>query len=309
MTQRLHFIGVSTGGSSIMALFPRWAELLELDAKIVGRDVAVRAARSAFREVVEEIARDDTVRGALVTTHKVDVFTHARDLLGELDANARLCGEISCISKRAGRLVGHAKDPVTAGLTLDEMLRPRYWADTCAHALCLGAGGAGTAITVRLLQDAEPPARIDVTDRDESRLAALRTVHARLPNHERVVYHAVGDEAADALVAELPPASLVVNATGMGKDLPGSPLSDGAQFPARAVVWELNYRGELLFLRQARRRASERGLELHDGWRYFLHGWTEVIAEVFDLELTPPLFARLAAAAEPFRPRLPLDGR
>ena len=49
----------------------------------------------------------------------------------------------------------------------------------------------------------------------------------------------------------LPPASLVINATGMGKDLPGSPITDRGLFPMRGIAWELNYRGELQFLHQA----------------------------------------------------------
>ena len=306
MSKRLHFIGVSTGGSSIIGLFPQWARILALDATIAGRDVPVRAEPRAYRDVVAEIAEDDAVWGALVTTHKVDVYEHAHDLFDEFDADARLCGEVSCISKRDGQLVGHAKDPVTAGRSMDEMVPPGYWADTEAHVLCLGAGGAGTAITVRLLQDSDPPERIVVTDRDEDRLAALRDVHSQLDAGGRVVYEAAGDTRSnDALLAKLPPSSLVVNATGMGKDLPGSPLSDAARFPARAVVWELNYRGELAFLRQARRQESVHELRIRDGWRYFLHGWTEVIAEVFEIVVTPALFARLAEAAEPFRPSDP----
>ena len=55
----------------------------------------------------------------------------------------------------------------------------------------------------------------------------------------------------DTLMGQLPPASLVINATGMGKDLPGSPITDGGLFPIGGVAWELNYRGELQFLRQA----------------------------------------------------------
>jgi hypothetical protein len=39
----LVFIGVDTRGSSIMGLFPRWAELLELDARIEGWDVRLGA--------------------------------------------------------------------------------------------------------------------------------------------------------------------------------------------------------------------------------------------------------------------------
>jgi shikimate dehydrogenase len=45
----------------------------------------------------------------------------------------------------------------------------------------------------------------------------------------------------DELMAILPPGSLVINATGMGKDRPGSPISDNGLFPERGIVWELNY--------------------------------------------------------------------
>ena len=49
------------------------------------------------------------------------------------------------------------------------------------------------------------------------------------------------------MLAARPPHSLVVNASGLGKDRPGSPLPDGAPFPRHGVAWELNYRGERLF--------------------------------------------------------------
>ena len=102
-------------------------------------------------------------------------------------------------------------------------------------------------------------------------------------------------------MAELPPGSLVVNATGMGKDLPGSPIGPAGVFPQAGLVWELNYRGELEFLRQAHRQQGPRRLRIEDGWGYFLHGWTQAIAEVFTLPLTPQLFARLDRAASALR--------
>lgn len=74
---------------------------------------------------------------------------------------------------------------------------------------------------------------------------------------------------------------MIVNATGLGKDRPGSPLSDRAQFPINSLVWELNYRGELDFMKQQ----EEKKLHVEDGWIYFLHGWTQVIAEVFHIEV------------------------
>jgi shikimate 5-dehydrogenase len=304
VTDRLHFIGVSTAGSSMTALFPRWADLLGIEAELVGRDVSIGADGDRFRTEVELIARDPRVRGALVTTHKVSVYGHASGLFAELDANARLCREVSCISKRRdGRLVGHAKDPLTAGATLDELLGRDYWRDRDARVLCLGAGGAGTAITVHLVREPHPPAAIVVTDTSWDRLDALRAIHEELGSAARLELHAItGAGDADGLLADLPAESLVVNATGMGKDLAGSPLTDHAAFPERAVVWELNYRGRLDFLGQARAQERVRDLRVHDGWRYFVHGWAEVLAVVFDLPVGPERLDELAAAAEPFRP-------
>jgi shikimate 5-dehydrogenase len=302
LTERLLFIGVSTGGSSIMRLFPGWAALLGLNAGIEGCDLPVRASVAAVRAAVDQIARDPRARGALVTTHKVDVYSHAADLFAVLDDYARLCKEVSCISKRDGALVGHAKDPLTAGMSLEEIVPAGHW-ESGGHVLCLGAGGAGTAITVRLLAEPHPPARIVVAEKDVRRLEHVRAVH----EHARVtteVHYALtsGPGDCDALLEQLPEHSLVVNATGMGKDVPGSPLTSRARFPLGSIVWELNYRGGLEFLNQARAQQADHALAVHDGWRYFLYGWTAVISEVFELEIDTERFALLAEAAEPLRP-------
>jgi shikimate dehydrogenase len=302
MSERMLFIGVSTSGSSIFELFPRWAEILGIDASIEGYDIPLGAPPDAFRAAVEHIARDPAALGALVTTHKVDVYRHSGELFDELDENARLCSEVSCISKRNGTVVGHAKDPITAGRTLAEFLPRCHWAGP-AHVLCLGAGGAGTAIAVHLAGGEPAPEALVVTDTDAGRLATLRSALAKLDARAEIRLERVASvEESDALLAALPAGSLVINATGLGKDAPGSPLSDDAVFPGRGLVWELNYRGELRFLEQAQRQKRERRLEIHDGWRYFLHGWSEVISEVFHLELTPERFDRLAQAAESHRP-------
>ena len=78
---------------------------------------------------------------------------------------------------------------------------------------------------------------------------------------------------------------MVVNATGLGKDAPGSPLTDSARFPQDGIAWEFNYRGDLAFLGRARAAAHKSGLTVEDGWVYFIHGWTRVIAEVFDIDI------------------------
>ena len=79
--------------------------------------------------------------------------------------------------------------------------------------------------------------------------------------------------------------SLIVNATGLGKDRPGSSLTDACNFPKNSLVWELNYRGDLRFMHQALEQKDEKNLYVEDGWIYFIHGWTLVIAEVFDMDI------------------------
>jgi shikimate dehydrogenase len=301
----LVFIGVDTRGSSIMGLFPRWAELLDLDARIEGWDIRLGAEAAAYRDTVRRLAGDPGVAGGLVTSHKLGVYRHAGDLFDELDRYAVLCREVSCISRRDGRLLGQAKDPITAALAMEDLLGPGRRLDGTAQVLCLGAGGAGTAITVRLLEAEPAPGRIVVADKDPARLATLREICAGLGAGTVELTRVRGAEDAEALLAALPEGSLVINATGMGKDVPGSPLSGRARFPDGALVWDLNYRGDLGFLSQAREQAGARGLELHDGWRYFLHGWSQHIAQVYGLELAPPAFERLAEAAEPLRQPTP----
>jgi shikimate 5-dehydrogenase len=301
---KMGFVGVSTGGSSIMKVFPRWAEALGLPTrKLVGHDLPLDAAPAQYRELVAGIRDDESHLGCLVTTHKIGVYKACADLFDELDEFARLCGEISSISKRAGRLVGHAKDPVAAGVSLEEFLPAGYFGATSAEVICLGAGGAGTAASWYLARRAERPGRITCTDADAERLVHLRHVHEAGGLESSLFRYVLVDEPgiSDHLVSQATPGSLVINATGLGKDRPGSPVSDGVAFPADALVWELNYRGSLEFLHHARSQERERGLTVVDGWRYFIHGWTQVIAEVFDLQLDAPTVEELADLARELR--------
>lgn len=291
------FVGVSTGASSINQVFPAWADLLGLPTRrLVGVDVPIDASRQQYRDVLAAIRDDPHHRGALVTTHKLGLYEAAHDLFDEVDEFARLCGEVSSVSKRGDRILGHAKDPITAGLAVEELLDPDAFTDR-AEVLCLGAGGAGIALSYYLARRELRPERITCADTDARRLAHLRSVHqaAGLPDVFRYVQVATGSDS-DALVLALPERSLIVNATGLGKDRPGSPLSSDVRFPAHSTAWDFNYRGNLTFVEQAT-AAADRGVRVVDGWRYFIHGWTQVIAEVFDLTLTPELVEQLADAA------------
>lgn len=288
----LHFIGVTTGKSSIMKVFPAWARHLGLeDAQISGIDFPPHAEPAAYREAVEYIRDDPNSLGALVTTHKIDLFNACRDLFDEIDPFATLMKETSCISKRGGKLICHAKDPISSGLSIDGFLGPDYWRKTGGEVFSIGAGGSTIALTWHLMRKergVNVPARIVVSNRSQARLDEIRRVHAEIESDVPVDYVlAPAPTGNDAVLPDLKPGSLVINATGLGKDAPGSPLTDAAIFPERAVVWDLNYRGDLIFLDQARAQEKARDLTIVDGWTYFIHGWTQVIAEVFDIPIAP----------------------
>ncbi|WP_210651555.1 shikimate dehydrogenase [Nocardioides sp. SYSU D00065] len=293
------FVGVTTGSSSIMEVFPRWAVALGLPTtRLVGHDVLPGSPGAVYHDLVSGIAKDPQHHGALVTTHKIAVYDHCRDLFDELDALATTFGEVSSIAKRDGRLVGAAKDPVTVRLALEEFLAPDHFA-TGGAALVLGSGGAGCALTYTLGTRQDLPEQIICTAIDEKSLRHHRALHERGGlDTARIRYVLTrGPDEVDALLRALPERSLVVNATGMGKDLPGSPLGPDALFPRRGVVWEFNYRGSLELLHQAEAQRDVRDLEVIDGWRYFIHGWTQVIADVFQVPMTPEVLDNLSALA------------
>jgi len=298
------FIGVTTAQSSIMRVFPEWAQHLGLgEVAMKGIDLVPHDSPARYRAVVEFIRDDPLSLGALVTTHKLDLFAAARDLFDEIDPHARLMEETSCLSKREGRLICHAKDPISSGLALDGFLPEVHFARTGAEVFSMGAGGSTIALTWHLAQasrGADRPSRIIVSNRSPARLAHLAAIHDSL-GHGIPVECVLAPRAQDndAVLERLSPGAVVINATGLGKDAPGSPLTDGARFPERSIAWDLNYRGDLVFLDQARAQAERWGLQVEDGWTYFIHGWTQVIAEVFDVSIpvNGPAFDEIAAIA------------
>jgi shikimate 5-dehydrogenase len=296
----MRFVGVSTASSSIMRIFPHWCEILGLDAELVGLDLPLDATPDQYRAAVGELRDDPECVGALVTTHKIGMYDAAADLFGSMDEFADACGEISSIVVREGQLSAAAKDPLTAGRSLEEILATDHFASG-AEVICLGAGGAGTAIGWYLAARPDPPARMTFVDTRSDRLEHLeRVVLPRMRSGDLQTVVA-GTRDISGLVESAPVGTLLVNATGLGKDRPGSPLPEDVALPQDAVVWELNYRGELDFLRQARRQEATRALTVVDGWRYFIHGWTYVMADVFDVDMNSAVVEELALAAEALR--------
>jgi shikimate 5-dehydrogenase len=304
MDSTFYFIGVTTGKSSSRRMFPAWMNFLgRPEIKWVGVDLPPHAEAARYREVVTRIKEDPTVVGALVTTHKIDLLEASRDLFDELGPFATLCGEVSSISKRNGKLWGHATDPIAGGRSLDALLPDGYFGRSGGHLLCFGAGGSATALALHLMRHekaADRPSRFVVVNRSRTRLDALRRLVENEDSDIEFEFILNQDPAVnDKLMADLPEGSVVVNATGMGKDRPGSPVTQAGLFPHRGVAWELNYRGELDFLHQARSQESDRQLTVEDGWIYFVNGWAMVLAYALHVEIDQAMLAdlgRLAAA-------------
>ena len=279
------------------------------EVKLAGIDLEIHAAPERYREVVAGIKVEPLALGGLVTTHKIDLLAAAADLFDDLGPYARATQEVSSIAKDDGTLIGRATDPMAGGLSMDAILGDGYFGRTGGEVLMLGAGGSAVALTLHMMLKSQPddrPMRIVVVNRSAPRLARLQEMVERTseegPRDIRFQFIQNNDaERNDEILAGLPPGSLVVNATGMGKDTPGSPLTDRALFPEGGVAWELNYRGELDFMRQAEAQAGARGLTVADGWDYFVHGWSQVISHVLHVEIDPAMFARLSDLAATVR--------
>jgi len=301
-----YFIGVTTSKSSIMKIFPLWMEALgHSDIKIYPYDLKIHDEPENYRKAVAQIKYDENCYGALVTTHKMDLYSAAKDMFDYFDPYAKLLDEISCISKNNGKLEGHAKDPITAGASYDHFIKKDYFLNNNAEILIFGAGGSSIATVLHLLSkkdQGDKPKKITIINRSQPRLDHLREIVNKVGTDIKFEYICNKDpKLNDEIMSRLPDYSIVINATGMGKDTPGSPVTDAGLFPKNGWAWEFNYRGELDFLHQAEAQTKTRGVKVEDGWVYFIHGWTQVIFQALHLQLTEEIFEKLKSIADTTR--------
>lgn len=284
----MYFIGVTTGQSSILKLFPLWMEHLGMKSTIIkGIDIAINADPLDYRQCVEFIKEDKMSLGALVTTHKINLFDSTKNLFDYIDPHAEMLGEVSSISKKEDNLQAHAKDPISSGLALENFVPNDFWHHD-GEVFIMGAGGSALAISAYLVDKKRHtvPKKIIISNRSEARLKSARKILNKLQSDVEFEYHLCpSPQDNDEILHNLPENSLIINATGLGKDRPGSPLTDKAIFPKNSLIWELNYRGELDFMKQAIQQKEKQALHIEDGWIYFIHGWAEVIAEVLHIDV------------------------
>ncbi len=315
------FLGVSTAASAVHWYFPRWAGNFPEPVRLIGIDLPAAAPRREYEDLLDWIARNQQVRGMVITSHKIDLFRAGSSRFAAAGRLSTMLGEISALRRTSsGDLLAYATDPLSARAAAAELNLGTSGGET----ICLGAGGAAVALVAALtlpgtdLTDTRPApdARyapgvnapgsplnegdIHVTDLRPDRLAHLMHAASSLGVASRVVPHLHKDTSANTgLLAGHPGARLVVNATGLGKDRPGSPLTDQAVFPCHCAVWDMNYRGPLTFLQQARAQQQACGLQIADGWRFFLHGWTNALARILGV---PPGDPALASILDTQRP-------
>ncbi|MDX9866228.1 MAG: hypothetical protein RBT34_15600 [Anaerolineaceae bacterium] len=301
-----YFVGVTTGKSSINQLFPLWMEIFgRPEVKLEGVDCKIHDDPDVYRQIVAQIKYDPNSIGGLITTHKMDLYAAAREMFDGFNDLAKITAEISCMSKTDGRLEGHAFDPITAGQSLNAIIDPGYFGRTGGEVLLLGAGGSSLATVLHLMRQEDPadrPKRITVVNRSQPRIDHMRQMVERQGTDIEMVYVVNNDPLRNnEIMGVLPAHSIVINATGMGKDIPGSPITDAGLFPVKGIAWEFNYRGELDFMHQALRQEGERNLQVEDGWVYFIYGWATVVAQVLHHPLSDELIGKLSAAGEAIR--------
>ena len=310
------FLGVSTAASAVHRYFPRWADDFPEPVRLIGIDLPAGAPRRKYEDVLDWIARNQQIRGMVITSHKIDLFRAGSGRFAAADRLSATLGEVSALRRTpSGDLLAYATDPLSARAAAAELNL-----GTSGETICFGAGGAAVALVAaltlpgtELTRDTGPasdaPCRapgmnapgaplkdgdMHVTDLRPDRLAHLMQVAARLGVASRVAPHLQKNTSGNTgLLAGHPGARLVVNATGLGKDCPGSPLTDEAVFPRHCAVWDMNYRGPLTFLQQAWAQQDARGLRIADGWRFFLHGWTNALARILGVPPGDPVLASI----------------
>jgi shikimate 5-dehydrogenase len=282
--QRIVFAGITTGGSAVRRVFPQWMELLGESIDLETVDIPAGSPATPYRVLVSRLAADQSVRGAVITAHKRAVHDYAADLLAGTDKAARTFREISVLYRQAGRLHGTVIEPASIATTLVQMGNGNPIITQDADTVVYGAGGTAVSLIACLTDPGWPtrarPRCLHLTDISVDRLQHAHDLAVGGPDKLCVAVHNTSGQASLGELGPLPDRSLIVNATGLGKDRPGSPVMLPAPWPQEARVWDLNYRGQLLMLDDARAAAPERRLTTHDGWLLFINGWAESLARI-----------------------------
>ena len=250
-------------------------------AAIKGVDFPLHAPPDAYREAVVFLKRDPLSLGALVTTHKIDLYDACREDPVRRNRSGRPFHGRSQLSLQTRRQADLSRQgPNLLRTCARRLSAERHFEKTSAELFSMGAPADSTiALTWRMMQPKrgrDRPSRIVVSDLSAARLEDIGCIHREL-NAAIPVDYVLARQARDNddVLASLKPGSLVVNATGLGKYAPGSPLTEAARFPRRGVA-----RGSPTgatsssSIRLARATVAMRPSYRRRLNPNFLHGWT-----------------------------------
>lgn len=236
MTRYLGIIGYPLGHSISPAMQQAALDHLDLDM----RYLVWETPPEAIAERMAFLRRPENLGANVTVPHKEAVVP----LMDGLDPLARRIGAVNTIVDREGRLLGHNTD--AQGFLW--ALREAGFEPTGKRALLLGAGGAGRAVAVALVEaDVESLIIVNRTlGRAEALAGELEPRATALAWDERHAAAATAD--------------LIVNATSMGmRGGPApqeSPISASA-IPPHALAYDLVYNPMMTsFLAQAERAGA-----------------------------------------------------
>jgi shikimate dehydrogenase len=291
------FVGVDTRRSSALDAVPLWSRWLGHPLQVRPVDIPLGAPPDVYVGVFDELVADTDAAGAVITSHKVAIYAAIADRCSYLSPDASRLRECTVVAARPSGMAAYATDVQSMGAAVD-----RIWPEG-DMVLCLGAGGSAAALCLHLLRRRIPPRHIVVCQRDPRRAAefsGLLADDAAATGIELQVHD--GDGVWDEVLKSLPAGGLVVNATGLGKTGPESPVSPDVTLPRGVTVWDLNYRGPLPFLARAREQREQRGLVVHDGSMLFALGWLAALTALLDVVPSNDAAERFVAIAQEVRP-------
>jgi shikimate 5-dehydrogenase len=284
------FVGVSTKSSFVHHVFKEWASCLGKRLFLSPCDIPLGASPDVYRRTVNELRQSyPKLTGALITSHKAAIFDSSAGIFDFLSEDANRLGEVGMAYWSGGRFCGGASDVNSTDRVVKRMLADSpTWMHGCRNAVILGAGGAGVALANTLSINPEVGCtRVTLVESDIARVKRVSELVERWDSNVPITVIQSTVES-DELVQNAGVGSLIVNASGLGKDRPGSPVSKSISFPLKSFVWEFNYRFQPqqnpTFLELATAQGVERQLTIEDGWDYFIWGWLGVMSRVVGIE-------------------------
>jgi len=232
----------------------RWS----YEAWDVPRDVQMSGVRT-------RLLQSDVVAANVTMPHK-QWAAQAADAVTEA---VRLSGASNLLIRDGQRLAAHNTDVAAVA----ELLGGRHQ----RHAVMLGAGGAARAALVALKRLAT---RVTISDRDPEAARQLLALAVSLGMDAETASWADAQEQASR-------ASLIVNATPVGKGSDDAPVWGGARLAGDAFVYDFVYAGHVTGTIAA---ARAQGLCCADGWD---HLRAQAAAMIPLLDLAPQADALL----------------